>query len=67
MDWNLSAILAREAAVVADDTGNRGLELLSGGEILGGGAMIFARREGLFSPFVIFRPTLPGLLIWIGE
>jgi hypothetical protein len=49
MDPILSTILALEAAVDAADTGWRGLELLKGGEILGGGAMMFARKEGLFS------------------
>ena len=66
--WNFSAILARDAAVVAEETGTRGLELLKGGEILGGGAMIFARSEGLFSPDVTGpRPRRPGLLICTGE
>ena len=41
---------AREAAVDALDTGNRGRELRSGGEIFGGGAMIFARNRGLLAP-----------------
>jgi hypothetical protein len=72
MDWNFSAILAREAAVEAveaEDTGSRGRELLSGGEILGGGAMIFARKEGLFSPLAVAvpRPRLLGLFICTGE
>jgi hypothetical protein len=49
MEAILSTILALEAAVDAVDTGRRGLELLNGGEILGGGAIMFARRDGLFS------------------
>ncbi len=55
--------------MVADETGIRGLELLNGGEILGGGAMMFARSEGLFSPLVVAAPRrlLPGLLICIGD
>lgn len=55
--------------MVAEETGNRGLELLKGGETFGGGAIMFARREGLFSPFVVAvpRPLLPGLLICIGD
>ena len=35
---DLSAALALELAVVAVDTGRRGRELRSGGEVLGGGA-----------------------------
>ena len=53
MVWNLSAlsaIFAREAAVVAEETGSRGFELLNGGDTLGGGAMILARSDELFSP-----------------
>lgn len=53
---------------MAEDTGRRGLELRNGGDILGGGAMIFARRDGLFSPETGICPgfLLPGLLIWPG-
>ena len=32
------------------ETGSRGRELLKDGEILGGGATIFALRDGLFAP-----------------
>jgi hypothetical protein len=67
--WNFSAIFAREAAVLAEETGCLGLELLSGGETFGGGAIMFARREGLFSPLAALapRPLLFGLLIWTGD
>lgn len=41
---NLSAIRALEAAVEAAETGKRGREERNGGEILGGGAMMFARK-----------------------
>lgn len=60
---------AREAAVVALETGNRGRELLSGGDILGGGAMMLALSEGLFCPCAIFTflDFLPGLLIGVGR
>ena len=34
----------------ADETGKRGRELRNGGDILGGGAMMFALKEGLFAP-----------------
>jgi len=60
--------LARDAAVVAEETGKRGRELLNGGDIFGGGAMIFARSDGLFSLLEAMSfPRLPGLLIWIGD
>lgn len=61
---NFSAIRARDAAVEAFDTGIRGLELLSGGEIFGGGAIMLARRDGLFAPCGTPRPgevIRPGL------
>ena len=55
--------------MLAEETGNRGLELLKGGEIFGGGAMMFARSEGLFSPATVGAPLprLPGLLICAGD
>lgn len=61
---NFSAIRARDAAVEALDTGIRGLELLSGGEIFGGGAIMLALSEGLFAPCGTPRPgevIRPGL------
>lgn len=48
MELYFSAIFAREAVVLAADTGRRGLELRKGGDILGGGTIMFARRDGLF-------------------
>jgi hypothetical protein len=53
MELNFSTTFARDAEVVAFDSDCRGLELRSGGEIFGGGGMIFARREGLFSAAAI--------------
>lgn len=47
MVLNLSAILARDAAVEALDTGIRGRELRRVGEIFGGGAIILALSMGL--------------------
>ena len=41
---------ARDAAVEALATVARGRELLRGGEIFGGGAIIFALSEGLLAP-----------------
>lgn len=55
MALNFSAILAREAAVEAFETGKRGRELRNGGDILGGGAMMFARSDA-FLLFVTEGP-----------
>lgn len=53
---------------MAEETGKRGRELLNGGDIFGGGAIIFALSDGLFSLLdVISLARLPGLLIWIGD
>ena len=50
-EFILSTILARDAEVVAVETGCRGLELLSAGDFFGGGAMILAFSKGLVTCF----------------
>ena len=54
--------------MLADDTGRRGLELRRGGETFGGGAIIFARRDGDFWPCEIDGAygLLPGDFMRIG-
>jgi hypothetical protein len=58
-------VFARDVVVDAADTGIRGLELLKGGEIFGGGAIMFARSNGLFWACCIARllSRLPGVLL----
>ena len=65
MAVNFSAIFAREAAVVAVETGARGLELRKGGETFGGGAIMLARSKGLFGcwPLAFGVGLAPGDLI----
>ena len=65
--FDLSTALIRELAVVADDTGCRGRELLRGGDSLGGGAVMYAWRRVLL--FGVRRPGGAGFrpeLDWVG-